>query len=216
MKGAAAAVRSYLASGDEVLLVGEPVSPADACVTPTVGQDGGVRTVRSPQDAACLRVRDQNRLAFVVAPGSATDQIAGILGVLRTRFPRLRGQHPDGWCYTMTDLLATSRSVLAESDTVLLAGDAETPHTAAVRASGCGTPAHRIRGLNDLFVHHIDAPTIALTGSHTAVGELVLRVLSGLGPLSTVERTTRTRVGGECVASAVATGNNGAVGRSAD
>ncbi|MBC3839714.1 hypothetical protein GXW82_04165 [Streptacidiphilus sp. 4-A2] len=47
--------------------------------------------------------------------------------MLRRRFPRLRGQHPDEWCYTTTDLHSLTRSAIAECDLVLLAGHGRSP-----------------------------------------------------------------------------------------
>lgn len=116
----------------------------------------------------------------------------------------MRGQHPDQWCYTMTDLLSAARSSLAESDVLLLAGAGASPVTAAAQAAAALTPVHRISALGQLRPRCIDVATLTIADCGARLGGQVLQVLSGLGPLGVLRRATRTEsvpvaspVGGE-------------------
>ena len=199
----ASAMRSFRARGDEVVLVGEPVWGSGVGV-PVESGGGESYRVRSVRDAEALTACAPERLAFVVAPGSVSAEVARLLAVLRRRFPRLRGQHPDQWCYTMTDLLSAARSALAESDVLLLAGAGASPVTAAAQAAAALTPVHRISALGQLRPRCIDVATLTIADCGARLGGQVLQVLSGLGPLGVLRRATRTEsvplvspVGGE-------------------
>ncbi|WP_406504191.1 4-hydroxy-3-methylbut-2-enyl diphosphate reductase [Streptomyces sp. NBC_00212] len=199
----ASAMRSFRARGDEVVLVGEPVWGSGVGV-PVESGGGESYRVRSVRDAEALTACAPERLAFVVAPGSVSVEVARLLAVLRRRFPRLRGQHPDQWCYTMTDLLSAARSSLAESDVLLLAGAGASPVTAAAQAAAALTPVHRISALGQLRPRCIDVATLTIADCGARLGGQVLQVLSGLGPLGVLRRATRTEsvpvaspVGGE-------------------
>ncbi|MFD7163682.1 4-hydroxy-3-methylbut-2-enyl diphosphate reductase [Streptomyces violascens] len=185
------AMRSFRARGDEVVLVGEPVWGQGVDV-PVASGGGDLYRVRSIRDAEVLTACAPDRLAFVVAPGSVSVEVAQLLAVLRRKFPRLRGQHPDQWCYTMTDLLAAARSALAESDVLLLAGAGASPVAAAAQAAAALTPIHRISALGQLRPRCIDVATLTIAGCGARLGGQVLQVLSGLGPLDVLRRVTRT------------------------
>ncbi|MFE9120402.1 hypothetical protein [Streptomyces sp. NPDC007172] len=173
------------------MVVGDPVWSLGAD-GPLASGDGSSVQIRSIRDAEVLAARDADRLAFVVAPGSASVRVAGLLAALRSRFPRLRGQHPDQWCYTMSDLLISAWSVLAESEVLLLAGTPDSPATAAAQAAAAHMPVHRFTTLAQFRPHHIDVATLAVTDSGTRLGGQLLQVLAGLGPLDVMRRNTRT------------------------
>ncbi|MFD9637485.1 hypothetical protein [Streptomyces violascens] len=184
------AIRAFQAQSLHVALVGRPVWRAPQALPVTPHEHSLLLPLTSTSAVAELDSLDPDSIAFVVAPGSSIDQVSEILTRLRARFPRIRGQHPDQWCYTMTDQLNAARSALAESDALLLCDSGATPTSmAAVEAATearTTVPTHRISTIGRLHPQDIDVPAITAidsTGSTTLVD-----ALSGLGPLSVVRR----------------------------
>ncbi|PCG86539.1 4-hydroxy-3-methylbut-2-enyl diphosphate reductase [Streptomyces sp. WZ.A104] len=148
--------------GDEVVVVGEPVTGSGTW--PRRMPAGQVMRAATLRQAEALWVRDPDRLAFVVAPGAVVSEAVGILGVLRRRFPRLRGQHPGEWCYTMDDLDTAVGSVLAQSDALLVTGRSGGPlaSTALVRAARTGVRVRELTSLDRLGPQDIDGATVTV------------------------------------------------------
>lgn len=201
--------------GDEAVIVGEPVTGFGAW--PREAPAGRVTRAATLREAEALAVADPDRLVFVVAPGAVVSDAAGVLRVLRRRFPRLRGQHPGEWCYTMDDLYTAAGSVLAQSDALLVTGRGDGPlaRTALVQAARAGVRARDLVSLDRLGPQDIDGATIAVldtaarpaadTGAKKSIGpaagagpaagpmerpdgRTLVRILGGLGPVSHVRR----------------------------
>ncbi|WP_282702828.1 4-hydroxy-3-methylbut-2-enyl diphosphate reductase [Streptomyces sp. CC219B] len=188
------ALRRFLDRGDEVVVVGGPVAGAGTWPVQALGESAVL--VRTPQEAECLTVTDPDRLAFVVAPGAAASQVAEILRVLRRRCPRLRGQHPQEWCYTMDDLHTVVASSLAQSDALLITGRASAPavRAAIAQAVSAGVRVRDVTELAKLRPGDIDGATITLLDA-TSDGRgrrEVGQALHGLGPASHVHREVRS------------------------
>lgn len=184
------ALHQFLERGDEVVVVGTPAAGPGAWANRTLHRNP--RTVSTPQQAETLAVTDPNRLAFVVAPGAVVSEAADILNVLRRRHPRLRGQHPHEWCYTMDDLHTTVGAALAQSDRLLVVGRDTTPVTRAAIAQVTRTalPVRAVTTLDRLRPEDIDAATITVVDATPDGRDLrqVSQALDGLGPTSHVRR----------------------------
>ncbi|MEV6946759.1 4-hydroxy-3-methylbut-2-enyl diphosphate reductase [Streptomyces sp. NPDC051172] len=184
------ALHRFLDRGDEVVVVGTPAAGSGAWAGRTLQPNP--QTVGTPQQAETLAVTDPDRLAFVVAPGAVVSEAADILNVLRRRYPRLRGQHPHEWCYTMDDLHTAVGAALAQSDRLLVVGRDTTPATRAAITQAARTTL-RVRAvttLDRLRPEDIDAATITVVDA-TADGRGLVQMaqtLDGLGPTSHVRR----------------------------
>ena len=170
-------VREFAARGDTVILIGRRAAPLTGL--PTV-------LVSSVEDVATVDGVDPERLSFVVLPGIPVEDAAVILAALRRRFPRLRGQHPDEFCYAASDRRETLRSVASASDLLLVCGPAE------------DVSHEHLRELSDvggLQAHWLaPAATIGIVPGDPALVDEVVEVLRGLGPLSVVRRRVTTEV----------------------
>jgi 4-hydroxy-3-methylbut-2-enyl diphosphate reductase len=191
-ESAARSLRRFLARGDEVIVVGAPADGTEGWRDPAARADGVRVGVATPQQAESLRVADPDRLAFVVAPGAVVSEAVAVLGALRRRFPRLRGQHPQEWCYTMDDLHTAIGSALAQSDILLVTGRGTCPaaRAAAVLAVRARVCLREVTSLAHLRPDDVDAATITVLDA-TADGadcRAVGRALDGLGPTSHVRR----------------------------
>ncbi|MDC0770690.1 4-hydroxy-3-methylbut-2-enyl diphosphate reductase [Streptomyces sp. HD] len=181
----------FLERGDEVVVVGTPVAGSPAWAGGRALQ-GDLRAVSTPRQAETLAVADPDRLAFVVAPGAVVSEVADILRVLRRRHPRLRGQHPREWCYTMDDLHTAVAAALAQSDRLLVVGRDTSPvtRTALNQAARAALRVRAVTTLDRLRPDDVDAATITVldaTVDGRALRE-VGRALDGLGPASHVWR----------------------------
>lgn len=190
-------LRRFLDRGDEVVVVGVPAGGAGPGATwPKEALREGAGWVATPQQAETLAVVDPDRLAFVVAPGAVVSEAAAALKVLRRRFPRLRGQHPWEWCYTMDDLHTTIGSLLAQSDALLVTGRGVSPavRAAVTHAARTGVRVRDITALDRLRPDDIDAATITVLDGEDDGREYraVTQALDGLGPTSHVWRHVGT------------------------
>ncbi|WP_406097004.1 hypothetical protein [Kitasatospora purpeofusca] len=191
-------VRQYQRRRDTVLLLGtgrascanddEPSGPAIA--------------VPDLATAHRVQIPDPERLSFVLAPCSIVNDVTPLLRELRSRFPLLRGQHPDQWCYVASDAQLAARAAAEASDLVLDLN----PTGRAEAAIPPGVAVRRVEALSDIRAADLaDAATIAILSSPHALYESVaaterpvvtaagiIEVLSGLGPLSVVQHLART------------------------
>ncbi|MFF7194557.1 hypothetical protein ACFZAM_12705 [Streptomyces sp. NPDC008079] len=182
----------FLARGETVVVLGRSGVPQ---VPGAAGERGtAVTVIATVEHARHFQPTDPDRLSFVLSPCTPVEPAAEILGVLRTRFPRLRGQHPDQWCYAESDFRAASASVTDASDLLITVGHGPFP------AAGAIVPPKRHRHIDGLGDLHPDdlaqAPTLGLVerGPDSAhLTRQILTALSGLGPLSVVQRQYRTR-----------------------
>ncbi|MDT0447841.1 hypothetical protein [Streptomyces hesseae] len=193
---AVAAVRRYRADGDHILLVGSPPAGPPP-LSPPAGAAHGVTVVPTVDEALTVEVADPAALACVVAPGAAIPQAGTVLKALRARFGPLRTQHPDQWCYTMTDLHLAVTGTLRECDRLLIGTTDRSPaaRLARSRAREAAVPVHTIARSADLRPEQVDASVLMLLDStpDTRLGTAVAGLLAGLGPCATVHRTVRSR-----------------------
>ncbi|NEB00385.1 4-hydroxy-3-methylbut-2-enyl diphosphate reductase [Streptomyces sp. SID13726] len=180
--------------GDEVVVIGVPASGTWPSPPPR-----GPARVATPEQAEQLTVTDPDRLAFVVAPGTPVSEASAVLAVLRRRHPRLRGQHPQEWCYTMDDLHTALDSALPQSDRLLITTGAQSPDpfagTALARPARLALPTRDVTALHDLRPTDVDGATLTVldTTADRSATRALARALDGLGPTSHIRRETRSR-----------------------
>ncbi|MFE2923755.1 hypothetical protein [Streptomyces goshikiensis] len=191
----------FASQGDTVLLIAPDPPGASASVPPLLGSGGvALARVSSANEAEELCVADPGRLSFVVQPGSVIDDCVPVIRALRGRFPLVRGQHPDQWCYGVSDREDSVRSVAEASDVLLLVGEENDPHALRL-AAGCSVQGRvvLVRQPDQLRADMLDATTIGLVSLPSAgVGAQseMLVVLGGLGPLSIADRRVTTTLHG--------------------
>jgi 4-hydroxy-3-methylbut-2-enyl diphosphate reductase len=193
-----ASVLEFVGRGDAIVLVTDRESAlAEQLAADARGAGGRAEIVREATTTALDDV-DANALSFVIVPGTRIEVATPILRGLRTRFPRLRGQHPDAACHGRSDWYETVRSVAGASECVFVLSDPAEPTdpTVVEVVDALGVPCVRVTDPVDLRPAQLDHRAIGLipVGSVTAdkrVAE-VIDLISGLGPLSARRRATRT------------------------
>ncbi|WP_344336212.1 hypothetical protein [Kitasatospora putterlickiae] len=188
-----AVLGSYLDRGDTVLLLGSEAEQEHHWRERAGLGSADVISVPDPVSAGKVTVPAPERLSFVIGSCARLDDVPALLRILRRRFPMLRGQHPDLWCYAASDLLRMARTVADRSDLTLLLGP-----TAHFGAPSDRRAVRRIDTLGDLSPSDVaDAATIAVIGAGTSAESsdtAVITALSGLGPLSVVHHRALSAV----------------------
>jgi len=114
------AERHYRA-GREIILIGHAGHPE---VIGTMGQlpEGAITLVETEEDARAFSPQDPGNIAFVTQTTLSVDDTAGIVGVLRERFPAIAAPHKEDICYATTNRQEAVKAMAAESDLFLVIG----------------------------------------------------------------------------------------------
>ncbi|MCP9627363.1 4-hydroxy-3-methylbut-2-enyl diphosphate reductase [Rhodopseudomonas palustris] len=107
--------------GREILLIGHSHHPE---VVGTLGQlpAGAVTLIETAADAASFTPKDPNNLAFVTQTTLSIDDTAGIVAILRDRFPNISGPHKEDICYATTNRQAAVKKVAPVVDAMIVVG----------------------------------------------------------------------------------------------
>lgn len=194
-----ASVLDFTHRGDTVVLIADHrgnESAAEELASAARNAGGSAVIVGDPAEAASLKV-DPDALSFVFVPGIRIEAAMPILYALREQFPRLRGQHPDEYCYAASDLRESTRSAAEASERLLVVAPSKAE--AADVADVHGVPWHHVSDPTDLRPAQLTASTLGLISAGRADSDLgdgaldsVLDLLAGLGPLSVRRRGVRT------------------------
>jgi 4-hydroxy-3-methylbut-2-en-1-yl diphosphate reductase len=147
-------------------------------------------------------VADARQVSYLLQPGIPVEDFGPAIAALRSRFPAVRGPHPDGFCYAASDRAETIRVIASASDVMLVLGSADSPDSKQISglARARGTRTHVIAGPGDITPAMLSgASTVGLaesTSAHPALAERVTGALSGLGPLSVTSRRVTTDIVG--------------------
>ena len=193
-----ASVLDFTNRGDDIVLIAEADNAlAEQLAADARGAGGRAEIVRAAADGA-LDDADPDALSFVIVPGTRIEVAAPILLGLRERFPRLRGQHPDEYCYGRSDWYETVRSVAAASECVLVLTDPAEPTdpTVAEVVDALRVPCLRVTDPADLRPAQLDFRAIGLLPANSVTADKrvaeTVDLLGGLGPLAARRRATRT------------------------
>lgn len=189
-------VRRYADSGDTVIFIGH----ADHEETVgTMGERPGRTVLVSDTDqAATVEVPDPDRVSYQVQTTLAAGDVAGIVSVLRERFPHLRAPASDGICYATTNRQRALQTVAVDVDLMLVLGSANSSNSNRLveLATRLGRPAHLIDDASDIELEWLrGASVIGISAGASAPQILVddaVTALGGLGPVRVTERSVTT------------------------
>lgn len=110
-------------AGRHVLLIGHRGHPE---VVGTMGQlpTGAIALVETIEDARRIDVPDPSRLAYTTQTTLSIDEAAGIVAVLRRRFPMINGPKTDDICYATTNRQQAVKAIAPGADLVIVLGSA--------------------------------------------------------------------------------------------
>jgi 4-hydroxy-3-methylbut-2-en-1-yl diphosphate reductase len=107
--------------GHEIVLVGHAGHPE---VVGTLGQlpDGAIHLIETADDARTFVPRDASKLAYVTQTTLSVDDTAGIVAVLKERFPAIAGPAKEDICYATTNRQTSVKAIAGRIDALLVVG----------------------------------------------------------------------------------------------
>jgi 4-hydroxy-3-methylbut-2-enyl diphosphate reductase len=131
-------VNRYAREGRDVLLIGHAGHPE---VEGTMGRfddsyGGRIRLIETRADAETVAVNDPHRLAVVSQTTLSVDDTAGILEVLRERFPDMATPRKEDICYATQNRQDAVKQLAGECDLVLVVGAGNSSNSNRLRELG--------------------------------------------------------------------------------
>jgi 4-hydroxy-3-methylbut-2-enyl diphosphate reductase len=169
--------RRYAAAGCTVVLVGHEGHEE---VVGTCGEaPEAIRVVGTVEEAEQLEIADPKRVAYVTQTTLSVDDTEEIIGVLRRRFPGLRGPQTEDICYATSNRQLAVKELANEVDVLLVIGSENSSNSNRLVEVGraAGVEAHLIedeRGIDRSWLERRD--TVGLTAGASAPERLVTRV----------------------------------------
>ncbi len=111
----------HFEQGREILLIGHKGHPE---VIGTMGQlpEGAITLIQTEEDARTCPVTDPENIAVVTQTTLSVDDTAGILDILKRRFPGLSLPHKEDICYATTNRQAAVKAIAPKCDVLLVIG----------------------------------------------------------------------------------------------
>jgi 4-hydroxy-3-methylbut-2-enyl diphosphate reductase len=178
----------FAAQGHWLILVGHAGHPE---VEGTMGE-APERTllVQTVADAEAVRVPDPERVAYLTQTTLSVDETHEVLGVLRRRFPAIRGPARDDICYATQNRQNAIKEMAKRCDLVLVVGSpiSSNSRRLAEVAANCGAEAHRIDSARELDPRWLEGKeAVGVTSGASTPEHLVHELLQalearGIGP----------------------------------
>jgi 4-hydroxy-3-methylbut-2-en-1-yl diphosphate reductase len=107
--------------GREIVLIGHAGHPE---VVGTLGQlpEGALTLVQTEAEAEAFQPRDVSKLAYVTQTTLSLDDTAGIVAVLKRRFPDIVAPHKEDICYATTNRQEAVKRVAPQVDALFVVG----------------------------------------------------------------------------------------------
>lgn len=108
-------------NGDELVLIGHRGHPE---VVGTMGQlpEGSIKLVETQEDAENYEPGDAEKLALVTQTTLSVDDTAGIVSVLKRRFPEIATPHKEDICYATTNRQEAVKQVAPMVEAMIVVG----------------------------------------------------------------------------------------------
>jgi 4-hydroxy-3-methylbut-2-enyl diphosphate reductase len=127
--------------GRELVLIGHAGHPE---VVGTMGQlpAGSVTLVQSREEAEAFTPQNPYKLAFCTQTTLSVEDTAGIVEVLKQRFPQIVGPHKEDICYATTNRQEAVRCVAPRVDAMVVVGAPNSSNSQRLKevALSCGCP----------------------------------------------------------------------------
>ena len=111
----------HVREGCHILLIGHEGHPE---VVGTMGQvpEGTMTLIETPEDAMKFEVPEGVEIAFATQTTLSVDDTAEIVGILRDRFPGIKGPRGEDICYATTNRQNAVKAIAENTDLVLVIG----------------------------------------------------------------------------------------------
>ncbi|PIV14312.1 MAG: 4-hydroxy-3-methylbut-2-enyl diphosphate reductase [Gallionellales bacterium CG03_land_8_20_14_0_80_55_15] len=172
--------------GKEIVMIGHKGHPE---VEGTMGQaEDGIYLVESPQQAASLKVKDEQNLAFVTQTTLSVDDASNIIAALEARFPLITGPRKDDICYATQNRQDAVKLLVQQCDAVVIVGSPNSSNSNRLRevAANVGVPAYLVDDACDLQAEwFIGKLSVGVSAGASAPEVLVQGVVTRLQEMGT-------------------------------
>jgi 4-hydroxy-3-methylbut-2-en-1-yl diphosphate reductase len=130
----------HFAAGRQILLIGHAYHPE---VVGTMGQlpPGAVVLIETREQAEAVAIADPSRLAYTTQTTLSADDTAGIVAVLRRRFPQIEGPKKDDICYATTNRQTAVKAIAQRCEALIVLGAPNSSNSMRLvevaKAAGC-------------------------------------------------------------------------------
>ncbi len=177
------------AKGLDIILIGHAGHPE---VIGTMGQlpEGAITLVETPEEAARFTPRDPTKLALITQTTLSVDDAAGVIAVLRKRFPTIRRPHKEDICYATTNRQTAVKTIAPRCDAILVIGAPTSSNSMRLvevaQRLGC-KDSWLVESADEIPWASLGHPgVLGITAGASAPEELVEEVLSALRDRFTV------------------------------
>jgi 4-hydroxy-3-methylbut-2-enyl diphosphate reductase len=173
-------VEKYHAEGYDVVIIGHHGHPeVEGAAGRVIDR---VHVISSELEARECLVSDARRVAFVTQTTLSKDDIAGIVAILRNRFPGIRGP-ASNICFATQNRQDAVRKLAEQTDLILVVGSKNSSNSNRLRevSERHGTPGYLIDDSSDLQASWFEGKNrIGITAGASAPERLVKEVLRWL------------------------------------
>lgn len=177
----------YHAMGYDVVIIGHHKHPE---VEGTAGRVAGrVHIVADEQEAEAVEVADVQKVAYVTQTTLNSNDIIGIVTILKTRFPDIKGPRSN-ICFATQNRQDAVKQLAEKSDLLFVVGSKNSSNSNRLRevAALCGVEAHLIDDFHDIDPTWIlGKRRIGITAGASAPERLVDGVILWLQGYGTVK-----------------------------
>jgi 4-hydroxy-3-methylbut-2-enyl diphosphate reductase len=155
--------------------------------------DGVVHVLSTPEEVACLAVRDEERLAYVTQTTLSLDDTREVITALKRRFPAIQGPDLSDICYATQNRQNAVKRLAGEVELLLVVGARNSSNSNRLRETGAhfGLPAYLVQDETEIETEWLTGVSrIGVTAGASTPEVLVQRVLrrlEALGVTSTRE-----------------------------
>ena len=182
-------VEKYHAEGFDVLIIGHHGHPE---VVGAAGRvEGRVHVISSEEEARQCQVTEPARVAYVTQTTLSKDDIVGIVGIFKDRFPGIRGPGSN-ICFATQNRQDAVRKLAEQTDLILVVGSKNSSNSNRLRevSERHGTPGYLIDDSGDLQAAWFEGrKKIGITAGASAPERLVKEVIRWMEERMTVTIT---------------------------
>jgi len=172
-----AQARRYAAEGHTIILIGHAGHEE---VVGTLGEAPDATVlVENVEDAEALELPDGQPVAYITQTTLSVDETAGILDVLKRRFPHIRAPQREDICYATSNRQWAVKELLGEVELLLVIGSRNSSNSNRLVevARAAGVASHLIDDETEIDERWLDGvDTVGVTSGASAPERLVSRV----------------------------------------
>ncbi|PKU23814.1 4-hydroxy-3-methylbut-2-enyl diphosphate reductase [Telmatospirillum siberiense] len=132
----------HVLDGRQIIMIGHSGHPE---VVGTMGQvpDGSILLVETLEQAETVQPTPGQSLAYITQTTLSVDDTAGIVAVLRRRFPDVEGPHKEDICYATTNRQQSIKAIAPRCDAVMVIGAPNSSNSRRLVEVAASSGCHR-------------------------------------------------------------------------